>query len=844
MKGNSLRIAWYFLRTNFARRWSSYLAITLLIALVGGLSIGSLAAARRTESSFNVFLKSTNPSDLSVLLPGPNLTSHFARLPLVHHVAGVQDFLAGFTAGSHGAPIVNGAIGHGLVSPFGSLGSEYFGQDRLAVIQGRMANPRKANEFVMTATAERLMGLHVGQKVPMVFYTIAQTSLPGWPSAKVPPKLRISEHLVGTVVLNSQVVLDQVDLYPAIMIFTPALTKPFVAANGNYINYNLQLQHGARSVSTVEREIIKALPKGTTYTFHVTSDVITQVNRSIEPIGIALSVFGLIAALAALVITGGLLARTLSNDDGDFEVLRALGAGPRTVTVTGVLGVASAVLAGSVLALIVGVALSPVGPIGPVRPVYPNGGIGFDGTVLGAAFAFFVLALGGVTVFLAQRHSRRLVVRKPTFATPVGSRLANVLARAGLAVTGVTGVRFALEPGKDRDAVPIRSALFGAAVAVTIVVATLTFGSGLSTLISHPSLYGWNWNLALTGNQDVPPQSTKLLSHDPLVASWSGVNYTNVQIDGLTVPALLATTRATVAPPLLSGHEIDATNQVVLGAQTMAELHKDLGDTVMGGYGAPQDAPVYVPPTPLVIVGTATFPTVGSSFSLHPSMGVGAIIPRGIEPASMKRFLYLQQPSPTLQGPKMVFVRFRPGVSPAAGKADLRRIAAAGNRALATLPNGLGGGDSVVLLGVQYPAEIENYRSIGATPAVLALALAVGAMVALGFTLSTSVRRRRRDLAMLRALGFTSRQLQSVVVWQASVNGLVGVVAGLPIGILLGRWLWTLFARHIDAVPEPTVPVLSIVIVAVVTMVLANLVAALPGRSAARTSTARVLRGE
>jgi ABC-type lipoprotein release transport system permease subunit len=160
------------------------------------------------------------------------------------------------------------------------------------------------------------------------------------------------------------------------------------------------------------------------------------------------------------------------------------------------------------------------------------------------------------------------------------------------------------------------------------------------------------------------------------------------------------------------------------------------------------------------------------------------------------------------------------------------------------LPDGLGGGDSVALLGVQYPAEIENYRTIGATPAVLALALAVGAMVALGFTLSTSVRRRRRDLAMLRTLGFTSRQLRSVVVWQASVNGFVGVVAGLPIGILLGRWLWTLFARHIDAVPRPTVPVLSIVVVALVTMVLVNVVAALPGSTAAHTSTARVLRGE
>jgi ABC-type lipoprotein release transport system permease subunit len=106
------------------------------------------------------------------------------------------------------------------------------------------------------------------------------------------------------------------------------------------------------------------------------------------------------------------------------------------------------------------------------------------------------------------------------------------------------------------------------------------------------------------------------------------------------------------------------------------------------------------------------------------------------------------------------------------------------------------------------------------------------------------VRRRRRDLAMLRALGFTSRQLRSVVAWQASVNGLVGIVVGVPLGILLGRWLWTLFARYIDAVPEPTVPVLSVIIVIVVTMALANVVSALPGRSAAKTSTAQVLRGE
>ena len=148
------------------------------------------------------------------------------------------------------------------------------------------------------------------------------------------------------------------------------------------------------------------------------------------------------------------------------------------------------------------------------------------------------------------------------------------------------------------------------------------------------------------------------------------------------------------------------------------------------------------------------------------------------------------------------------------------------------------------MLPVQYPAEIENYRSIGAAPAVLALGLAAGAVVALGLTLMASVRRRRRELALLRTLGFTRRQLVATIACQASVAGLTGVVVGVPLGVALGRWLWTLFARSIYAVPEPTVPVITLVVIALSAFALANIVAAIPGRSAAQISTAQVLRGE
>jgi predicted lysophospholipase L1 biosynthesis ABC-type transport system permease subunit len=96
---------------------------------------------------------------------------------------------------------------------------------------------------------------------------------------------------------------------------------------------------------------------------------------------------------------------------------------------------------------------------------------------------------------------------------------------------------------------------------------------------------------------------------------------------------------------------------------------------------------------------------------------------------------------------------------------------------------------------------------------------------------------------MLKTLGFTQRQLAAAVAWQASI-AVVGTVVGIPLGIALGRWLWTLFAREIGAVSAPSVPVWWVVVAALAALVLANVVAAFPGQSAARTPTALVLHDE
>ena len=135
---------------------------------------------------------------------------------------------------------------------------------------------------------------------------------------------------------------------------------------------------------------------------------------------------------------------------------------------------------------------------------------------------------------------------------------------------GVIGVGFALDSRSGRTNVPARWVLTGAVVAVATVAATLTFSASLHTLVTHPKLYGWNWNYALQSEFDVPPASQTALDHDPDVAGWSGYSDPNLQIDGQTVPALTTGNAPTVGPPILSGHAIQpGKKQIVLGATTL-----------------------------------------------------------------------------------------------------------------------------------------------------------------------------------------------------------------------------------------------------------------------------------
>ena len=351
----------------------------------------------------------------------------------------------------------------------------------------------------MTAAAARLLGFHVGQVIPYGLYTQKQQGLPGFGTPSVRPHRRFDAHLVGLVQVSNAIVQDDIDRFPTFIFFTPALAKEVLADAGQGtagpVVYGLQLDHGDSGVAAVEREFSLLVPRGTVDQFHATGPVAAKVDRTLKPLAIALGVFGAVAALAALLIGVQVISRQLRAADEDLTVLRALGAGPSAIAADGLIGMLGAIVTGSVLAAAVAIVLSPLSPLsplGPVRPVYPEPGIAFDWTVLGSGLLVLIGGLGAIAVTLAYRGAPHRVARRSRLARSGTSKTAAAVASAGLPVPAVVGVRFAVEPGRGRTAVPVRSALLGAVLAVALVVATLTFGSGLQSLVSHPALYGWN----------------------------------------------------------------------------------------------------------------------------------------------------------------------------------------------------------------------------------------------------------------------------------------------------------------------------------------------------------------
>jgi hypothetical protein len=831
-----LRVAWYRFQATFTRRRGSYLGVMLLTALIGGLAMGAAAGARRTESSFPTYFASTNPSTIGFFSryddPGlgldtgydPSLAKTIARLPLVDRSATSIVFDGNINldavTGLHPHP----SAGESPPTIVGSTDGEYSSMDRVTLVAGRLPGPDRLGEAVVNAQAAKEMGVHIGSVLGVPFYTDAQDQLanPG------KPFLVARIEIVGEVVADDTVVENDYDaLGSGLVILSPALTNLLELKCATGTETLLQIGGGDSNAKRLLAEVYRVDPVAGHFPAEITPDIVPTAQQVIAPDAVALAVFAGIAGLAVLLIVGLMIGRILQVGANETDRLRALGANPAMLVVDGFAGLLGALLVGSLLAVAVAIALSPLTPLGPVRPVYPDPGVASDWTVLGFGLIALIVVLGSLAVILSRREVTRLRTRRLAQTWTREPRWVHSTMTSGLPISALTGIRFAIEPGNNRSSAPVRSAIFGTVLAVVALVATVTFGASLDSLVSHPALYGWNWNYAMlsgfAGKEDLPgPQIAALLDKDPDVAAWSGMSLAPAELNGQRVQALTESPGSRVAPPVLSGHGLEEANQVVIGGATLAQLHESVGDTVIFDDKINK-------PRKLLIVGTATMPSISGG----PGMGTGVLVSTSDFPTSL---LNVQENS--IPGPNAVLVRIRSGVSESAAYRSLEEIDAKIN----AVPNDTGSAGGVI--SALRPAEIVNFRSMGTTPAVLAAALAAGAVVALGLTLAASVRRRRRDLALLKTLGFTQRQLAASIACQATVASLAGIIVGIPLGIALGRQLWTVFAHNLNAVPDPAVPVLAVFLVGLGALVFANLVAVLPGLDAARTPTALVLGAE
>jgi hypothetical protein len=481
--------------------------------------------------------------------------------------------------------------------------------------------------------------------------------------------------------------------------------------------------------------------------------------------------------------------------------------------------------AGAVAAIGVAVAASPLMPIGTARLAEPAPGISIDTAVL----AVGAIAIPVLLVARAAWPAWRLASARGTHlgdATAVSRRplLAGWVAGAGAPVTMTTGVRLALEPGRGRTAVPARGALAGTMLSVLAVTAAVTFGANLVHVVDTPRLYGQSWDTAidLWFRPITPAQTQDQLGRIPAVSGWTFGNHGIVSIGGVVVPAIgLAAGRGPLlSPTLLEGRPPRTDHEIVLGTSTLRRIGRHVGQavtvTVIEGRRL-RDR----------IVGRAVFPNIGRGGFTPTDLGQGA----QTTAAALQPLAASATPSP---GFEFVLVRFTPGRPRAAAIAGFQR-------SMAGFCQRIGG---PCLATDQRPNGITSYARIDGTPGVLAALLAILGAAVLGQFAVVSGRRRRRDFAILKALGLFRRQVSSITAWQVSTLTGLALLVGLPLGIVAGRWAWALFAHDLG-IPAGAITPLPLVLLMVPAVILiANTVAFWPGRTTARLKPAEILRAE
>ncbi len=819
---------WLSVRAELRLRWRALAGLALLLGLIGGVVLTAAAGARRTDTAYPRLLQWASAAQVQVLplsnRPTPGIYVALARRPQVASM---------YTASLYQAELpVRRGVPADLVETFSSPGPHHLmgvAGDRIRFLQGSLFGPRAAGQAVIDQQLADMEHLRPGG----VLHLVAVPSNPQTGAPELQRTVRLAFRVSGIGVFDTQIVpATATNGLPTALLSPPFANNPRSAQFSYGTFAGVRLRPGASMATFLRAAAALGLRYHTGGVDDISmSDEVTATELAIGPEAVALGLFAALAGLITLAVIGQLLSRQLTLDAAEYPILRALGMSRARLVAVSLARMAAVTVTGGAIAVAVAVAASPLMPIGPARLAEPDPGIEVNLAVLGAglgAIAVLPLALLLPAAWrAASRAGGPAGVAEPATTAQV-SRLASALGRAG-SVTGGLGVRMAFEPGNGRTAVPVRSALVGTTVAVAAVAAALVFGTSLIGLVSTPHRYGQNWAQELDLEFGGAPATlaAKIFSAEPAVTQWAGGNYGPLIIDGRIVAAIgIDPLRGHGFLTILAGRAPSGPGEIALGAQTMRAIDRGLGQTVsvVANGGKPRT---------MRIVGTAVLPAFSRGSFAATDLGIGAVVPAAV--LSMRSSPGNNTECFTNATCYNFFLlRYKPGTNQGAAAARL-----SGLLIRSGCPIG-----SCTVSADQRPSDIKNYAGVRDTPLALGAVLGLLAVGTLAHVLLTGVRRRRRDLAVLKTLGLRGSQMIRVVCWQASALTAVALLVGLPAGVLVGRRAWALFAGSAGVAGQADVPVALILLAIPATLLLANLIAAGPGWAAARIRPAVILRSE
>ena len=802
-----------WLRLEVRRRWRSLLVLALLVALATATVLAAATGARRGQTAFDRLWASTLPATVTVLANQPDFD--WATIRALPEVTALTEF-----------PVV--AYGFGLdCCPGADTGfppaDDQFTTtiERPVMLAGRLFNPDRVDEVVVTPQFTASFSKRVGDTLTLHLASPQQVNS-GYDGSTGPPRgpvirariVGVGRNVFGSMTVEGPGQRGSVLPSPALFAHYRA---DILGTNGQgYLNALVRLKGGSAAIPAFRADLARVTGQPDIDVWNNLSYFGGPVQRLTRYEAACLLAFALAALVAAIFLIGQSVARYTSASAADLQVLQAVGLTPRQGVASAATPPFLAAAAGATLGVAAAIVASQWMPIGAASYAEPHPGFAADWLILGPGWVLAVAAVAAgsaAVAFLALTARRRQAI-------PRRSGVAAAATAAGLPVPVVVGARFALEPGRGRWAVPVRPALVGAVAGVLGVLAALTFSAGVADVQANPARFGQTWQLAtffgLSGH-DAGPAGRVLRAvaadrdvtgvDDARIAGaqsgqFSVESFTYDPVGGKRVPVVLT-----------EGRMPAAASEIVLAPVTASELHAVTGSTIqLTGSTTPKA---------LTVTGIGFVPS-----GPHNDYYDGA----WLTPAGYDRLF---------RGAHYAFkfhlatVALRPG-------ADVQAVARRLDAAAAAIKGG-----SAFTFGPDVPsATVQAVKDLSVLPLALSAFLAVLAVGAVGHALSIAVRRRRHELAVLRALGLTRRQSRLVIVTQATLLAIIGLAFGIPLGIALGRTLWRAASNMTPLAYHSPLALWALLLIGPLTLVAANLLAAWPARRAARLRTGQILRTE